>query len=136
MDHHPQDPGPKRGATRSRRRPPADPSPDPNPNAGHPQDVGYAEIVFNRPLDTALTYRLPPGLARRVAPGARVRVPLGRANTPTVGYCVGRLDHPPAGLDPSRLKDALELLDDPPLIDGPMLELTRWMASYYACSWC
>ncbi|GIW86038.1 MAG: primosomal protein N' [Isosphaeraceae bacterium] len=135
MDHHPQDPGPKRGATRSRRRPPADPSPDPNPNAGHPQDVGYAEIVFNRPLDTALTYRLPPGLARRVAPGARVRVPLGRANTPTVGYCVGRLDHPPAGLDPSRLKDALELLDDPPLIDGPMLELTRWMASYYACSW-
>ena len=29
----------------------------------------------------------------------------------------------------------LEVLDDPPLIDAAMLELTRWMAGYYACSW-
>ena len=27
------------------------------------------------------------------------------------------------------------MLDDPPLIDAAMLELTRWMAGYYACSW-
>ena len=27
------------------------------------------------------------------------------------------------------------MLDDPPLIDAAMLDLTRWMAGYYACSW-
>ncbi len=27
------------------------------------------------------------------------------------------------------------MLDPLPLIDGKMLELTRWMADYYACSW-
>ena len=29
----------------------------------------------------------------------------------------------------------VEVLDALPLIDGKMLELTRWMADYYACSW-
>ena len=29
----------------------------------------------------------------------------------------------------------VEVVDDPPLIDAAMLELTRWMAGYYACAW-
>src|SRR5262249_41271667 len=37
--------------------------------------------------------------------------------------------------DPARIKDVLDVLDDPPLIDATMLELTRWIASYYLCSW-
>ena len=41
----------------------------------------------------------------------------------------------PADLDPARIKDVVEVLDPLPLIDGKMLELTRWMADYYACSW-
>jgi primosomal protein N' (replication factor Y) len=52
-----------------------------------------------------------------------------------VGYCVEVAGALAEEVDPSRVKDVIEVLDDPPLIDGPMLELTRWMASYYACSW-
>src|SRR5689334_19133505 len=93
----------------------------------------FAGVVFNRPLDTVFSYRIPPRLRDRVQPGHRVRVPLGRGNSPAVGYCV-RID-PTAELEPGRVKDVLEVLDDPPLIDAAMLDLTRWIARYYACSW-
>ena len=44
-----------------------------------------------------------------------------------------RLDpSPPEGVERSRVKDVVEVLDDPPLIDPAMLELTRWMADEYA----
>jgi primosomal protein N' (replication factor Y) len=99
------------------------------------RDGAYAGVVFNRPVDQVFTYRVPPRLGGAVRRGQRVRVPLGRGSQPAIGYCV-RLDAaPPAGLAPARIKDVLDALDDPPLIDAAMLELTRWLAGYYACSW-
>ncbi|MBV8313573.1 MAG: primosomal protein N' [Planctomycetaceae bacterium] len=95
----------------------------------------FAGVVFNRPMDLVLTYRVPERLRGVVRPGQRVRVPLGRGNQPAVGYCVRVDTVPPDGVGSGRVKDLLEVLDDPPLIDAAMLELTRWMAGYYACSW-
>src|SRR4051812_25277652 len=88
----------------------------------------FAGGGFNPPGDQGFSYRIPAGLRKRVVRGQRVKVPLGRGNTPSVGYCV-RVDAS-AEVDPARVKDVIEALDDPPLIDGAMLELTRWMASY------
>ena len=48
----------------------------------------FAGVVFNRPVDQVFSYRIPDGLRARVVPGQRVKVPLGRGNTPSVGYCV------------------------------------------------
>src|SRR4051794_22706493 len=93
----------------------------------------FAGVVFNRPMDTVFTYRVPERFRGRLRPGQRVRVPLGRGNTPEVGYCVHVEDA--AEVEPGRVKDVLDVMDDPPLIDAAMLELTRWMAGYYACSW-
>ncbi len=93
----------------------------------------FAGVVFNRPVDQVFSYRIPAGLRAGVVPGQRVRVPLGRGNTPSVGYCV-RVDGS-AEVDPGRVKDVIEALDDPPLIDGAMLELTRWIGGYYGCTW-
>jgi primosomal protein N' (replication factor Y) len=95
----------------------------------------FVGVVFNRPLEQVFTYRVPERMRGLVREGQRVRVPLGRGNKPAVGYCVGIQSEPPADVPPDRLKDVIELLDDPPLIDAAMLELTRWMAGYYACSW-
>ena len=94
----------------------------------------FAGVVFNRPLETIFTYRVPENLAR-LKPGQRVGVPLGRGNAPATGYCVWVEQDAEIDVEPSRLKDVLEILDDPPLIDEAMLELTRWLAGYYACSW-
>ncbi len=93
----------------------------------------FAGVVFNRPVDQIFTYRIPPSLVESLRPGARVKVPLGRGNQPVIGYCVSLFED--ADADLKRIKDVLEVLDDPPLIDAQMLELTRWMGGYYACAW-
>ena len=93
----------------------------------------FAGVVFNRPVDQVFSYGIPAGLRAKVVPGQRVNVPLGRGNTPSVGYCV-RVDEK-AEVDPKKIKDVLDVLDDPPLIDEAMLELTRWIAGYYSCTW-
>lgn len=103
--------------------------------------IEVASVVFNRPLDQPYSYRVPERLVGSVRPGQRLRVPLGRGNSATIGYCVAVTDQKadvsanPTGFDRSRLKDVIGVIDDPPLIDRSMLDLTKWLASYYACSW-
>lgn len=96
---------------------------------------GYAGVVFNRPIEQVLTYRVPERLWHFIRPGQRVRVPLGRGDRPVVGYCVRVDPEPPDALELKQIKNVVELLDSPPLIDQKMLDLTRWLADYYACSW-
>ena len=92
----------------------------------------FAGVVFNRPMDQVYSYAIPRRLRPTMRVGQRVRVPLGRSNRPVTAYVVS-ID-PTAQVNPGKVKEVLEVLDDPPLIDGVMLELTRWMAGYYACS--
>jgi len=100
-----------------------------------PGDGPFVGVVFNRPIDQVLTYRASNLVKRIIQPGQRVRVPLGRGDRLAVGYCV-RVDAlPPDDLERARIKDVVEVLDPLPLIDRKMLDLTRWMADYYACSW-
>lgn len=98
-------------------------------------DGPFAGVVLNRPVDGVFSYRIPKEMVERLHPGARVRVPLGKGNTPTTAYCVQIDRELGEGVEPGRVKDLLDVLDDPPLIDDSMLELTKWMASYYCCSW-
>lgn len=93
----------------------------------------FAGVVFNRPLDTVFTYRVPTRLRGRLQPGHRVKAPLGRGNAAAIGYVVSTAQE--THLDARRLKEIIELVDDVPLIDTTMLDLTRWMAGYYLCSW-
>src|SRR5262245_3979470 len=95
----------------------------------------FAGVVFNRPIDQVLTYHVPDRFRQIIQPGQRVRVPLGKGGLLAVGYCVQLESHPPAALDGARIKDVIDVLDAFPLIDRHMLELTRWLADYYACSW-
>lgn len=91
-----------------------------------------ARVVFNRPLDTVYTYLVPESLQEMIQPGQRVRVPFGRGNTPTLGYCVDVTSDIGTG---RRLKSVLEILDRDPLISQRMLDLTQWIADRYLSSW-
>ncbi|MEW4567960.1 primosomal protein N' [Tautonia sp. JC769] len=93
----------------------------------------FAGVVFNRPMEEVYTYAIPRHLRNGLRVGQRVRVPLGRSNQAVTAYCV-RIE-PTADVAPGKVKEILEILDDPPLIDGVMLDLTHWMAGYYSCSW-
>ncbi len=95
----------------------------------------FVGVVVNRPIEQVLTYRVPERLAGAILPGQRVRVPLGRGDRMATGYCVRVDESPPPDLGPVKLKDVAEILDAVPLIDARMLELTRWIAEYYVCSW-
>ena len=96
------------------------------------RDRWAAKVVLNRPLDTEFSYLLPDGLREKLGPGQRVRVPFGRGDRLTVGYCVGV--EPLESAD-RKLKQVESLLDLEPLLSPTMLELTRWMAEYYLCGW-
>lgn len=96
------------------------------------EDVLVAEVVFNLPLERPYTYAIPDELRDRIQPGQRVRAPLGRGNRSVVGYCVAVRS---ADSDQRKLKPIDELLDSEPLLNGQMLELTRWIGERYLCGW-
>lgn len=95
-------------------------------------DFLIAEVVFNRPLDTVYHYRVPESLRDLIEPGQRVRVPFGRGDTATLGYCVGISNDSSSH---KRLKSITEILDREPLLSQAMLELTHWIADRYLSSW-
>jgi primosomal protein N' (replication factor Y) (superfamily II helicase) len=91
----------------------------------------FAEIVFDRPLDTAYTYAVPEDLRDTVGIGKRIQAPFGRGDRQIVGFCVGISETAPERV----VKSITRVLDDEPLLDDHLLRLTRWMADYYLCGW-
>ena len=81
------------------------------------------------PFLGALTYRVPAGMLPP-APGVRVRVPLGSR---VVTGCV----LPAAALEQQdgevETRELVECLDEEPFLPEAVLELTAWIAEYYAC---
>ncbi len=100
-----------------------------------PPIPAYADVALPVPLRRTFTYRLPSALGSAAVLGSRVLVPFGKRNL--TGYIVDLQESldPQLGLDESDVKDAIELLDESPLITPEILELTKWAADYYAVSW-
>jgi primosomal protein N' (replication factor Y) (superfamily II helicase) len=95
----------------------------------------YAQVAVAVHLTKTYTYRLTPAMQRAARLGSRVMVHLGRK--PTTGYIVALLPHLRAGtsLIESEIKDIQELLDVDPPLTPEVLEITRWVADYYAAPW-
>ncbi len=89
----------------------------------------YAEVAVALPLRNTFHYRIPKHLQEQAAVGKRVRVSFGHQHL--LGTLVGMVEHPPL----KQLKTIDEILDDQPLLDLQMLELTRWMAEIYQAGW-
>jgi primosomal protein N' (replication factor Y) len=106
--------------------------PDAQPAPERPRAAaGYAEVAVNRPMRCEYTYTIPPELADSVVVGARVAVTF--AGRREVAVVVGRCDE--TDVPSGKLRPIRAVLDPEPVIDAPLLALTRWMAAYYACSW-
>lgn len=95
------------------------------------EDLQCADVVFNRPMEQTFSYLVPDEMRGRLQVGQRVRAPFGRGNRPTLGYCVG-FSRPATS---ARLKTLIEVVDNRPLLSQRMLDLTRWIAQRYLCSW-
>jgi primosomal protein N' (replication factor Y) len=104
----------------------------PSSNQPVPQ---YAQVAVPVHLTKTFTYRLPPAIQRAARVGSRVMVQLG--TKPVTGYIVALLPRLRSGtsLIESEIKWIQELLDADPPLTSEVLEITRWVADYYAAPW-
>lgn len=89
----------------------------------------FAQIALPIPLETALTYRVPEALVSWIRVGARVRVAVGRREL--VGVVLALAPSLPPELNPSQLKDVLEIVDGEPVLSSALIELGRFLSEYY-----
>jgi primosomal protein N' (replication factor Y) len=90
----------------------------------------FAQVAIARPVAGPFTYRIPAPLLSRARVGVRVRVPFGSRSE--IGFVVATTDS--TDVPYSKQRSLVEVLDDSPVLGEELLELGRWMASYYACS--
>jgi primosomal protein N' (replication factor Y) len=91
----------------------------------------FVDVALGVPGEEPYQYSVPDELAGKVKLGIRVRVPLGTSER--FGYVVGVSDR--AAVAESKLKSISGLVEDEVLLPEHFLELTRWMAETYFCSW-
>ncbi len=87
----------------------------------------FAEVSPPLPVEGSFTYRVPPEMIESIRPGARVLVPFG--GRILTAFVIDIKEK--SSLD--RIKDIIDLLDRTPLIDSHILDLCRWISSYYCC---
>ena len=99
------------------------------------KDDRFVEVALPVPVRKNFTYRMPDEMAGLVKMGSRVLVPFGKRTL--TGYAINFPSElqPNLELDPSSIKDVIELIDDEPLFTDEILWLTEWAAEYYAASW-
>ncbi|MDP6387393.1 MAG: hypothetical protein QGI93_14445, partial [Planctomycetota bacterium] len=91
----------------------------------------FCQVALNRPMRCQYTYAVPEHFAENLAPGMRVAVPF--AGRRSVGVVVGLTEG--TDIPAKRIKSVSDVLDPAPLLAQELLDLTEWMAAYYACSW-
>ncbi len=95
----------------------------------------FAELALPLPLRQTFTYRLPKSFQENTKIGSRLLVPFGKRTI--TGYVVALHQELEDGLEieESQLKEAVQLLDEEPLLTDEILRLTQWTADYYSASW-
>ncbi|MEM1449353.1 MAG: primosomal protein N' [Planctomycetota bacterium] len=126
------EPSPQRAGKKAPRKKTPAKKRGPRPAAGPATDARrFAEVALNRPMRREYTYAVPRSLEDKAAPGVRVAVPFSGRREVAVVVAV----HDETDVPANRLKAIADVLDDAPVLDADLLDLTRWMADYYACAW-
>jgi len=91
----------------------------------------YAAVAVPIPIRRLFTYEVPEALRAQLRRGVRVRIPFARRTL--LGTVVEwPAPAPPAGI---AVKPLAAVLDEAPSAGEELLELTRFVADYYLCSW-
>ncbi|MBW8040643.1 MAG: primosomal protein N' [Planctomycetes bacterium] len=93
-------------------------------------------VAFGSAADTEFDYLVPDEIWP-IEPGQRIEAPFGRKNKLEVGFCV-EADVSPDQSFVARgrgrgLKKVTKVIDKQPLVDAQLMELSRWISSYYVC---
>jgi primosomal protein N' (replication factor Y) len=93
-------------------------------------------VAFESGADTEFDYLLPDKIGP-VETGQRVEVPFGKNDKLQTGFCVevteAQRHKDTKAQRKYKLKVVKKLIDQTPLIDAELMELARWISSYYVC---
>ncbi len=110
-------------------------------------------LAFETAADSEFDYAVPDELWP-IQPGQRLEAPFGKNNKLQKGFCVEIVDRDSGlvtrdsgngvsshetratsdGIKPRfKLKAVTKVIDKEPLIDSELMELARWISSYYVC---
>lgn len=90
----------------------------------------FADVILPLPLGNTYTYALPESFAAQVQVGCRLTVPFGKSKKYS-GIVVRLHQEKP---EDCAVKDALELLDEAPILLPQQLKFWQWIADYYLCT--
>jgi primosomal protein N' (replication factor Y) len=93
----------------------------------------FAEVAVPVYVRQTFTYRFVGDMAHRAQIGCRVLVPFH--NKLLTGFIVALHEDLAGELLNTDIREVEELLDETPIIESEMLELTRWMSDYYYAPW-
>ncbi|HZD41025.1 MAG TPA: primosomal protein N', partial [Terriglobales bacterium] len=85
-------------------------------------------MAIPAPLKEFLTYKVPPSLCSEIKIGMRVLVPLGKRKVTGIVFDFLRETSLP------ETKEIIQILDEHPILDPHMLQLSQWIARYYLAS--
>ncbi len=89
----------------------------------------FAKVLFDLPLDTEFTYRIPKDLESLICVGVRVNVPFRSYSK--IGYVVEIIEDYDTDYV---IKDIKKNVDKEPLFTNSQIELAKWMSDFYLCS--
>jgi primosomal protein N' (replication factor Y) len=87
----------------------------------------YARVIIDRSIHRELDYLIPDTLADKVSIGSRVRVPFRERSA--LATVVALL----AETDATGIRPIEALVGDKPALSPKLVELGRWMSTYYCC---
>jgi primosomal protein N' (replication factor Y) (superfamily II helicase) len=88
---------------------------------------GFVRVIIDRAIQRELDYSVPDTLAERVGVGSRVRVPF--RDKSALATVLATLEQS----DAKGIRAIEALVGDGPVLSESLLELAKWMSSYYCC---
>ncbi len=93
-------------------------------------------VAFESAADREFDYFVPDEIWP-IEVGQRVEVPFGRKDKTEIGFCTQSDVQPEESFVARgigrKLKRVIRLIDKEPLLDSELMELARWISSYYVC---
>src|ERR1700731_3519016 len=87
----------------------------------------YVRVIIDRAIQRELDYSVPDTLADRIGIGSRVRVPF--RDKSALATVLATLEHS----DAKEIRPIEALVGEAPAISESLLELAKWMSTYYCC---
>jgi primosomal protein N' (replication factor Y) (superfamily II helicase) len=92
-----------------------------------PSEPRYVRVAIDRAIHRELDYAVPEALSERVGVGSRLRVPF--RDKSALATVLAVLDQS----DVEGLRSIEAVVGEEPVLSEPLLELAKWMSSYYCC---